>query len=336
MLISPSSLGGTIRLQRRSLPVLVGALLVTGCGGPTSPSTLAPILVCPTPVTHQSLDGNASVVVFEPPQVVAGQPPLRIGCLPPSGTVFPLGASIVTCSVSDSALRTNACTFTITVVKPPHLMATRFMAFGNSITAGEVGNNYPATLRALLAARYTTQASSIQVVNRGRGGEGALGGADRLPDELDAVRPEVLLLEEGINDLTGGLTSRIPTMIAALRDMVREAKSRRPDIVVLLATLPPTREGSPKGASAFPLIPEANARIRSLATSEGVTLVDLYEGFGGHADPYIDVDGLHPNALGYQKMAEIFFDVIRGRLEAPQDPAPSFELVRNLLVAGPH
>jgi lysophospholipase L1-like esterase len=308
--------------------------MAAGCGGPTSPSTLAPVLVCPTPVTHQSLDGNATVVVYEPPQVIAGQPPLRISCSPLSGTVFPLGASTVTCNVTDSALRTNACTFSVTVVKPPRLSATLFMAFGNSITAGDVGNNYPANLRALLTARYTTQATLIQVVNKGRGGEWSLVGADRLPDELDAVRPEVLLLEEGINDISGGLTSRIPTMIAALRDMVREAKSRR--IIVLLATLPPTRAGSPKGDSAFPLIPEVNARIRLLATSEGVALVDLYQGFGSQADPYIDVDGLHPNALGYQKMAEIFFDVIRGRLEALEDTAPAIELVQNLLVTRPY
>ena len=282
---------------------------------------------------HQSPDGNASPVVYEPPQIVAGEPPLRIACTPQSGTIFPLGASTVTCNVTDAVLRTNSCTFTVTVVQPPRLSATRFMAFGNSITAGEIGNNYPANLRALLTARYTTQAPLIQVVDKGRGGERATSGADRLPDELDAVRPGVLLLEEGINDILGGNTSRIPEVIAALRDMVREAHSRR--VIVLLATLLPTRAGSPKGSDAFALIPQVNTRIRSLAISEGATLVDLYDGFGGNADPYIDVDGLHPNALGYQKMAELFFGVIRTRLEVTQGPAPSIELVQNLLFTRP-
>jgi lysophospholipase L1-like esterase len=341
MLSLPFILGGRFRSQRRRFAFLVGALLAAGCGdGLINPSTLGPILVCPMPQTVESADGSPVAVVYEPPQVIAGEPPLRISCSPLSGAFFSLGESTVSCTVRDSVARTDACTFTITVARPPSLSATKFLAFGNSITGGEIAYSYPATLRAMLAARYAAQAALIQVVNSGEGGERAarlseplaLAGEDRLPGELTRWQPQVLLLKEGVNDISGGRSSRVPIVIDALRKMVREAKRR--GVVVLLATLMPARTGGtpPRGDGAQPLIPQLNERIRMLAASEGATLVDLYDAVGGSPDPYIDVDGLHPTELGYQKMAEVFFDVIRATLEV-QTVAPSFQFVRHLPAA---
>ena len=54
----------------------------------------------------------------------------------------------------------------------------------------------------------------------------------------------------------------------------------------------------------------------------------MFDGFGGSPDPYIDVDGLHPNQLGYEKMAHVFFDAIRTTLENPMTAGPIF--VQNL------
>ncbi len=56
--------------------------------------------------------------------------------------------------------------------------------------------------------------------------------------------------------------------------------------------------------------------------------MDLYAGFDGSPDPYIGADGLHPNDLGYQRIAQLFFDVIRTSLELPAGVASSMELVR--------
>jgi lysophospholipase L1-like esterase len=206
------------------------------------------------------------------------------------------------------------------------------VAFGNSITEGKNAfseillNNYPAVLNALLASRYSSQ--SISIINRGFGGERAVDGVKRLEHELDTVRPDVLLLEEGINDLAGGDPAAISPMIEALRTMVRQAKSRATP--VYLATLTPVRAGGTpraRGDGPLPLLPEANAQIRVLAQSEHAILVDLYEGFGGSPDPFIDTDGLHPNEAGYRRIAEVFFDVIKSTLEAPAVAGPV--LVRN-------
>jgi lysophospholipase L1-like esterase len=331
------SLYSRSRVARLSLLVLVSAFLVGGCGdGVVNPSTLAPVIVCPMPVAAQSVDGNPVTVTYEPPQVVAGEPPLRISCTPQSGTLFPLGVSAVTCSVADSVGRVNACSFNVTVTRTPRLSASTFMAFGNSITEGKTAfgatpNNYPENLRKLLTARYTTQ--EIKVFNRGLGGETAVNGAIRIHQDLDDFNPQVLLLEEGVNDLALTDPAKIDNMIAALRDMIREAKSR--SIVVFLATLTPVRRGGtpPRGDAAYPFVLEANSRIRALALTEGTTLVDLFEGFGGSPDPYIDVDGLHPNEAGYQRMADLFFFAIRQRLESVSGTG-SETLVTNLPALG--
>ena len=328
-----------VPLPRRNLfLLLIGAVLATGCGGPTSPQTLGPILVCPANLTVQSLDGNASPVIYEPPALIAGEPPIKTTCNPASGSLFQFGPSTVTCNATDAALRTASCAFTVTVTAPAKIASTSFMAFGNSITEGKNGSgtplakNYPEDLRVLLSTRYTSQA--ITVANKGVGGETAANGVSRLPLELSAVRPQVLLLEEGVNDISGGDPASINPMVDALRSMVREAKSR--NVTVFLATLTPVRAGGtpPKGDSVLPLIPQVNTQIRVLAQAEQVTLVDLFQGFGGVPDPYIDIDGLHPNEAGYQKIAQIFFDAIRLKLEIAPNMAPS-GLVRNLPSATP-
>ena len=159
------------------------------------------------PVTVQSPDGGPIVVAYEPPQVVAGEPPLATTCAPSTGSIFQLGASTVTCSTTDRIGRTDACTFTVTVAEPPRLMVTTFMAFGNSITEGKTAtgftpNNYPEYLRGLLRTRYTAQSTSV--ANRGLGGEQTPQGSDRLEVELDGFHPDVVLLEEGVNDILVG------------------------------------------------------------------------------------------------------------------------------------
>jgi lysophospholipase L1-like esterase len=249
-----------------------------------------------------------------------------------------VGTSKVTCTAIDARQQIGMCAFDVTVQGPPKLSATQFVAFGDSITEGKIADGtllpnggYRGYLSDLLAARYLTQTTAI--FPEGCGGETAgpfppgdpnipscstaAGGVARLANVLVRDNPQVVLLLEGVNDLSfGGDPSAIPPLITALRSMIDEARIR--GARVFLATLTPTRAtGTPsaRGRAAMPLIPAANDQIRQLAASQAAVLVDLYQGFGGSADPYIDTDGLHPNAAGYQKIAQIFFDAIRANLE---------------------
>jgi CubicO group peptidase (beta-lactamase class C family) len=61
-------------------------------------STNGAVVTFPAPVVSDDTDANPSVV-----------------CVPPSGTLFPVGRTVVTCTATDDCTNRNTCTFTVTV-----------------------------------------------------------------------------------------------------------------------------------------------------------------------------------------------------------------------------
>jgi lysophospholipase L1-like esterase len=316
--------------------ILIGVVAAAGCGGPTGPSIVPPglELSCPAPQTVPSISGGDAVVTFPLATVAGGTSPITVTCTPPSGSRFAVGTSIVTCVAVDAQQQSGRCSFNVTVLGPPKLAFTRFLAFGDSITEGKNGDDpaggllpnggYPGFLTDSLTARYVTQ--RVTVANAGCGGEGVISppppplpacspqgtGVTRLPGTLDLAAPDVLLLLEGINDLFDGDPAKIPFVIDGLRSMVLQARNR--NVRVALATLTPL--GPSAHNHAAPILPTMNEQIRLLASQQGAVFVDLYTAFGGTSVPYIGVDGLHPNTAGYQKIADTFLAAIRANYEA--------------------
>lgn len=164
-----------------------------------------------------------------------------------------------------------------------------------------------------MTARYTVQ--NVQVKNLGLSGEMVVNeGVDRFRrDVLYSVRPQVVLLQEGANDIGQSDFSR-NEVVNGLREMVR--KSRDVGIQVYVGTLLPQRAGGCRASGGGPdeVVP-VNDLIRGMAASEGAVLVDLYAAFGGVPGDLIGLDGLHPTDAGYEKIAATFFDALRQRLE---------------------
>jgi lysophospholipase L1-like esterase len=247
-----------------------------------------------------------------------------------------MGDTMVSCTALDADMAQASCGFVIRVRASQILSRTRFVAFGDSITVGivrvaplvwvERPDAYTARLREILRSRYPAQ--DILVVNEGYSGEEAREGVRRLPGVLDAERPEVLLLLEGVNNI-----ARLsPSSVANdLRSMVSMAKARGID--VLIATLtpvgPPYTNSRPRAADN---VENLNDRIRIIAAENGLgDPVDLHALF--EADmTLLGADGLHPTPLGYTRMAELFSEVIVQRYGQVQSVlAPSLRRTR----AGP-
>jgi lysophospholipase L1-like esterase len=328
----------------------MAAAVIAGAGcGSTGPSPVAPTIVCPAAQMQPSPDGTAVAVHYPLPAVSGGQQPISIVCTPPSGSSFKLGSTAVTCTARDAHQQAASCSFAVTVTAP-RLTAMKFVAFGDSITAGElnpactvpseagpltayfdnlrarpeavdIGAAYPTKLQELLAARYTTQTPAV--TNSGRGGEcastasGCISyGETRLPGVLTSNAPEVVLLLEGVNDINNRRSAAIPDVVAALRTMIGQARGRGAQ--VFLGTLLPERVGACRGYAPS-VIPPANDQIRALASSVNAPLVDLYTAFGADAPTaLIGFDGLHPTAAGYDLIAQSFFETIRKNLEVSQ------------------
>jgi acyl-CoA thioesterase-1 len=163
------------------------------------------------------------------------------------------------------------------------------LAFGDSLTYGtgaSADESYPAVLQGLIGRR---------VERAGVPGELTEQGVERLPGVLDEQRPRLLLLCMGGNDM---LQKVDPAATEAnLRTMVRLARDR--GIAVVLIGVPkPELFG---GVAGF---------YKKIATDLGIPLEDqvlkdvLY-------DRAYKSDTIHPNAAGYQKVAEALEKLLR-------------------------
>jgi lysophospholipase L1-like esterase len=275
-----------------------------------------------------------------------------MGCSPESGSFFPLGETTVTCTATDALQRMSVCSFPVTVKPAPRLSVTRFVAFGDSLTWGEDGRSslrlltpsdwahqairfpsaqqYPTVFRRDLEIRYTLQ--KFKVDNAGCPGEyagpppaGTQDAAQRFSDVLkglgdcDGLYPgggpyDVVLLMEGTNDVGGQDALLFSPAIANLRKMVREAKNR--GVKPYIATIPPKKMSGSRSFG-WALVPTFNDLLKSMASSENVPVVDVYDALYPQIGDYIGDDGLHPTAAGYAKIADTFFAAIMETLEVP-------------------
>jgi lysophospholipase L1-like esterase len=85
----------------------------------------------------------------------------------------------------------------------------------------------------------------------------------------------------------------------------------------MVATLPPQRLGGPKTAPPE-LLEKFNRDLRLMASKKGAQLIDVNALL---PVSLIGQDGLHPTEEGDQELAEIFFDAIKARYEAPASTA---------------
>ena len=160
--------------------------------------------------------------------------------------------------------------------------AATVLAFGDSLTFGtgaSPAESYPAQLERAIARK---------VVNAGVPGEISADGLRRLPEVLDEVQPKLLILCHGGNDFLRKMSES--EAAANIRSMIREAKGRGID-VVLVATPKP---GLP------PSVPGFYAEIAKefgLPMQDEVIKSVLF-------DNAKKSDLVHPNGVGYAEMAE--------------------------------
>jgi lysophospholipase L1-like esterase len=163
------------------------------------------------------------------------------------------------------------------------------LAFGDSITYGvgapSESETYPEVLAGLIGR---------SVVRDGVPGEVTAQGLERLPASLDEHRPKLLLLCLGGNDMLRDLDPAATE--ANLREMVKLARSR--GVAVVLIAVPRPR-----------LIGGAAELYRRVADEldvplEDEVLVDVLR------DNQYKSDMIHPNTLGYRKLAQALADLL--------------------------
>lgn len=88
------------------------------CGDVVAPvDTVPPTIDCPDNIiaVTGAPTQTGTIVTFPPPTASDDNPGVTTSCNPPSGSIFPVGTTTVTCTATDAAGNTATCSFTVTV-----------------------------------------------------------------------------------------------------------------------------------------------------------------------------------------------------------------------------
>ncbi len=312
---------------------LVGASACDKKTPPIVPTPLDPPTISCGASVSLAVDVAPTIIQYAAPVAAGGATPLATSCTIPSGGEFPVGTTDVICSTTDAQQRRAQCVLQVTVSIAPRLIGTKILAFGDSLTEGEVSlparmpravetqSAYPTVLQTLLRERYLTQAADIVVYNDGKGGETVSQGEDRLVEQIQALKPDALLLFQGTNDVNGGVLTadQIATQIRAGISRAYRFGVKK----VFVSTLLPQVPGRQKAYAAPGVLDDVNDGIYYVADREGAVVVDAWAAFNPQKELLIGIDGLHPTADGYKLLAELFRDALKTHFEvAPAAAAP--------------
>lgn len=77
--------------------------------------TQEPVIVCPADVAVMTDPGRCTALITFAPKATDNCPDLTVVCEPPSGTAFPIGATTVRCTATDTAGNVSSCYFEVLV-----------------------------------------------------------------------------------------------------------------------------------------------------------------------------------------------------------------------------
>lgn len=156
-----------------------------------------------------------------------------------------------------------------------------------------------------------THGVGFELVNAGIGGETTREGVERLDYEIHTHDPDLILILEGIVDANKELP-RFPVIRTNLAVMMRLTQIRGKPAI--MGTYPLLNEEGFRIQGAAN-IPRLNDVIRQEAKAKDILIAD-HEVNAGDDRRGQGPDGLHPNNLGYEMIADGWFEKIEEMLEA--------------------
>lgn len=192
------------------------------------------------------------------------------------------------------------------------------LCFGDSITFGEYDGIAGGWVEILKRWSYTQfnhhDAKEYNIFNLGIGGETTDGLVKRFSVEAAARKSQevnLIFLSYGANDLAelnGSRQVPLERFRENLEQAVNQAKTIT-DKIYIISVLPVAAAADGIRTSTGKLrdnrsVAEYNATLAELAERYSATFVDLYTVFYSKKEFLISKDGVHPNAEGYQFIAE--------------------------------
>ena len=171
-------------------------------------------------------------------------------------------------------------------VQNSNLSKNQIVFIGDSITDGYKLDNYYADL-------------DLATYNRGINGDTSSGVLARLQTSLIDLAPSKVVLMIGINDIGLGRTN--DEIIANYTAILSNIKQNLPTTKVFCMSVLPVGTQLLDYISNEQVV-DLNSKISQLAAQRDCQFVDIYSDFvtqDGLINPEYTIDGIHPNAVGY-------------------------------------
>ena len=255
--------------------------------------------------------------------------------LTPSSAVFDSGALTPGVHTLEVVVRGDAAAGSLGVwveidavevtLAEPDVSPIRVMPLGDSITHG-VDLQIPGAYRNALWNALINRGKLVDFVGVQANGAVGLGDKDHNGNPgfridqidlyadgfMDLGKPEIVLLQIGTNDILQNYDlANAPARLSALIDKITAKLPSYGKLYV--ATIPPLADA---GLNA--LVDMYNAAVRAVvgvkqAAGAPVYVADMNEAVKVPYPPYLHLqpDGIHPDATGYARMAEEWYNVIR-------------------------
>jgi lysophospholipase L1-like esterase len=177
-------------------------------------------------------------------------------------------------------------------------------------------------------------AAGVTIQNRGVGGDSSRDGLRRFAADVEAARPQVLILYFGINDaLNSAKLVGVDEFRANLQQMIDRARAVGVRVIILTTPNPivaayvrarhPTHPAPDLEAH----LALYDAAVRDLAQRNGLPLADLHGAIAARAVPpegadslirnqanSQSADGVHLTAEGYRLMAGLYAAILKDRI----------------------
>lgn len=156
-----------------------------------------------------------------------------------------------------------------------------------------------------------TRTGGKWVYNRGISGDTSDRMAQRLYDNALVIAPSVLVMLIGTNDVARGIPAA--EIAANIADCIDQTHTRSPQTKIVLQAVYPVNHDMSKAARSMvgsrsnAAIAELNDLLRTLATQQNVTFLDLTKDLSdadGNLNAEYCYDGLHLNAIGFSIVTE--------------------------------
>ncbi len=190
---------------------------------------------------------------------------------------------------------------------PPKTGAPRVVFFGNSITEA-------------WAPYFAAQFPGKPYIGRGISGQTTPQMLIRFRQDVVALKPAVVVILAGTNDIAGNTGPSTQAMIADNLMGMTEIAQANGIRVVLSSVLPVSDYPWKPGLEPGPKIVALNAWMRAYAASHHATYLDYHTPMVNAQlglNPDLAADGVHPTAKGYQLMAPLAERAIAAALARP-------------------